>query len=386
MTKKTKTQNDSPVREYSTEERPGKKKGAKGKKNTAVVVLTVLLAILVVLIAAAVMVWNHTKPDPWQGTEDGETWEETTEEAGLEETVDPDAPTVNESIAQETLPAIENTEIPKDEGWLHYLLLGIDGTSYKSGRSDAMIVLSVNKEEQKVVLSSIPRDTFVYVEGTGFNKLNSAYNSGGAQLTAQTFENNFDIHIENYFIVNFESLPKIVDLVGGVTLTLTDAEAAHMCDWYGAWGVVGGTQVLNGKEVLAYCRVRRIDSDYKRNDRQYKALMAIYEEVKDLSVEEYVSLAKIAYENMYSDMTIGNMVLLLKDVMSIVKVSGIDHQKLVDGDNSAAGNFGNKGSIVMVDNLIEVATRWRENLGIENYTPSERLIQISEQLDKTLGR
>ncbi len=364
-------------------------KNGRGRKvsRRSRTILIVLLVILAVLIAAAAFILTRTKPDPYTGQGDNPSAGADFGNDGLEEgeTIDPQAPTVNEDLAEESLETPENHSVSKDEGWTHYLLMGIDGTSY-SGHSDAMIVMSVNDEEQRVVLASIPRDTFVYVEGKGFGKLNSAYHDGGAELAIQTFEENFDIDIANYFVVNFDSLPQIVDLVGGVTLTLTDAEAEHMWEQYGAWGVTGGTHLLNGDEVLAYCRVRKIDSDYKRNDRQFNALMAIYDKVKDMSYDKYIELAGIAYENMYSDMTIGNMLFFAKDVMDILNVSELEHIKLVDTENSHAGTVSGYGSIVMVDDLTQVATRFRENLGIEGYTPSARVQQIAERMDEVLGR
>lgn len=374
---------------------PKTKEMVNKKSKAAMITLIALLCTLAVLIVAAVMVWNHTKPDPMSGQDPDfdQTWEETDEAEipGEEETVDVNAPTVNESIMEETLPTVEDIRIPKDEGWTHYLLLGIDTTNYKSGRSDAMIVFSINKKEQRLVLSSIPRDTLVYVDGKGFDKLTHAYSAGGADLTVKTFSQNFDIDVENYFVVNFQSLPEIVDAVGGVVLTLTDAEAKHMGEMYAAWGLSGGTQRLNGKEVLAYCRIRRIDSDYKRIERQYKALMAIYDEVKNLSYDKYIGLAKAAYDSMYSDMKMGDMLLLVKDVMDIAKTAKIENIKIVDGDNSSTARLNVAGdgvnrSYVVVDDLEAVAAGWREKLGIQVYEPSPRVEQIGEQLNKIVGR
>ncbi len=361
-------------------------RGRKTSKKSRTI-LIVLLVILAVLIALAAFVLTRTKPDPYTGQGENPSAGVDFNNDGLEEgeTIDPEAPTVNEDLAGENLETLEDHSVSKDEGWTHYLLMGIDGTSY-SGHSDAMIVMSVNKDEQRVTLASIPRDTFVYIEGKGFGKLNGAYYTGGADLAVQTFEENFDIDIANYFVVNFDSLPEIVDLVGGVTLTLTDAEAEHMGRQYAAWGLSGGTQVLNGDEVLAYCRVRKIDSDYRRNDRQFNALMAIYDKVKDMSYDKYIELAGIAYENMYSDMTLGNMLFFAKDVMDILSVSELEHIKLVDTENSYTGTVNPYGSIVMVNDLTEVAASFRENLGIEGYTPSARVQQIAERMDEVLGR
>ena len=372
------------------------KESGKGKKRKgAMITLVALLCTLVVLIVAAVLVWNHTKPDPMSGQKPDfdQTWEETEENEilGEDETIDSNAPTVNESIMDETLPTVEDIPIPKDAGWTHYLLLGIDGSSYKSGHSDAMLVFSIHEEKRELVLSSIPRDTLVYVDGKGFDKLTHAYNYGGAALTVKVFSDNFDIDVANYFVVNFQSLPKIVDQIGGVVLTLTDAEAKHMGDQYAAWGLSGGTQRLNGKEVLAYCRVRKIDSDYRRIERQYKALMAIYDEVRSLSYDKYIGLAKVAYESMYSDMKMGDMLLLVKDVMDIAKETEIRNIKIVDGDNSGTAGLriaadGKSRSYVVVDDLEEVAVRWRQYLGIEGYEPSARVQQIGAQLDRIVGR
>lgn len=365
------------------------------KVSGSMITLVVLLCTLAVLIVAAVVVWNHTKPDPMSGQQPNfdETWEETETEdmLGEEETVDVNAPTINEDIMDETLPTVEDIQIPKDEGWVHYLLLGVDGNSYKGVRSDAMIVCSIHRQDKRLVLSSIPRDTLVYVDGKGFDKLTHAYKYGGAELTMKTFSQNFDIDVENYFVVNFQSLPDIVDSVGGVVLTLTDKEAFHMGEQYAAWGLSGGTQRLNGKEVLAYCRVRKIDSDYKRIERQYKALMAIYEEVKNLSYDKYIGLAKAAYNSMYSDMKLGDMLLLVKDVMNIASECEIENVKIVDGTNSRTASLRVSGSraassYVVANDLVEAAAAWREKLGIEHYEPSSRVQQISDQVDRLLGR
>ena len=361
-----------------------KRKQAAGKKMFP----GILLAVLAVLILPAVWIWTHRKPDPSSGQEpdfdvtfpeDGEREEEEMPEG--------ERIPINEELAQENLEKPETQEVTQDGGWVHYLLLGLDDSEK---RSDAMIVLSIEREERRLVLSSVPRDTYVYIEGKGFDKLAHAYSYGGVDLTIQTFEENFDIDIAHYFTVTFTHLPEIVDLVGGVTLTLTDAEARHMGDWYGAWGLGGGTQRLSGKEVLAYCRVRRIDSDYKRNDRQFQALMAVYEEVKNLSYDQYAALAKKAYDGVYSDMMLGDMLLLLKDVMEIGKVSEIENVKLVDAAHSTTPSLKNRydkySSYVVVDDLAQTAIRWRESLGITDYTPSQRVQQISRQLDKIMGR
>ncbi len=361
----------------------------KKKKSKSVTILTVLLIILAVLIAVAAFILTRSKPEE-NITPDFDINVEDTDEA--DETIPDDAPTIDESMADQTIDLDDETEeedtYVKDEGWTHYLLLGVDGVtnSYKSKRSDAMIVLSVNEDDKRVVLSSVPRDTLVYVDGKGFDKLTHAYAYGGAALTVKAYEDNFDIDIDSYITVNFAAMEEIVDLLGGLTLTLTDAEAKHMGDYYAAWGLSGGTQKLNGKEVLAYCRVRKIDSDFKRTERQYKVLMEMYKAVKDLSPTKYGALITTAYDYINTDMIVADIIGLAADLLGILDAGAeIEHVSLVDSAHCTTGRL-NGSSVVMVDNLVKTAERWREALGIEVYEPSSRLEKISDQLDATIGR
>lgn len=358
----------------------------KKKQSKSVMILTILLIILAVLIALAAFILTRSKPEEPVDPDFDITLEDETEE----ETVLDDAPTIDENKAGETIDLEETEEdsYMKDEGWTHYLLLGVDGVtnSYKSKRSDAMIVLSVNSDEKRVVLSSVPRDTLVYIDGKGFDKLTHAYAYGGAALTVKAYEDNFDIDIESYITVNFAAMEEIVDLLGGLTLTLTDAEAKHMGDYYAAWGLSGGTQKLNGKEVLAYCRVRKIDSDFKRTERQYKVLMEMYKAVKDLSPTKYGALITTAYDYINTDMIVADVIGLAGKLLGILDSGAeIEHVSLVDSQYCTTGRL-NGSSVVMVDNLVKTAERWREALGIEEYEPSSRLQKISTQLDATIGR
>ena len=362
-------------------------KKKKKKKSKSVTILTVLLIILAILVALTVFILTRSKPEETFDPDFDITLEEETEG----ETVPDDAPTIDESKANETID-LDETEpavtYEKDKGWIHYMLLGVDGEkdSYKGKRSDAMIVLSVNKTEKRVVLSSVPRDTLVYIDGKGFDKLTHAYSYGGAALTVKTYEDNFDITIDSYITVNFASMEKIVDLLGGLTLTLTDAEAKHMGEYYAAWGLSGGTQKLSGKEVLAYCRVRKIDSDFKRTERQYKVLMQMYKAVKDMSPTKYGALISTCYDYINTDMIMADMIGLAGNLLGILESGAeIEHVSLVDSKYCKTGRLDGR-SVVMVDNLVKTAERWRENLGITEYEPSSRLQKISKQLDATIGR
>lgn len=350
------------------------------KKNKALTVLLVLLAVLVVLLGLVAFILTRSKPEKDEGVDFDVTFG--TEAGEEDETVDPDAVELDPDAVNSTLDAVDS-ELTNDEGWTHYLLLGVDGESagYKGKRSDAMIVMSVNNDDGQVVLSSIPRDTLVYIDGKGFDKLTHAYAYGGAALTVQTFEENFDIDISGYITVNFNAMVEVVDLLGGLTLTLTDAEAKHMGDYYAAWGLSGGTQTLSGSEVLAYCRVRKIDSDYVRNERQFNVLKQIYEKVKTMSVTKYTSLINAVYDDIFTDIQVKDLISLAGSLQSLLDGGELVNAKLVDTDNSHSGTI-NGVSYVLVNNLVDVVTGWREEaLGITDYVPSQRVQQISTQLE-----
>jgi anionic cell wall polymer biosynthesis LytR-Cps2A-Psr (LCP) family protein len=156
-----------------------------------------------------------------------------------------------------------------------------------------------------------------------------------------------------------------------------------MGDYYAAWGLSGGTQLLSGKEVLAYCRVRKIDSDYVRNDRQFKVLKAIYDKVKTMSVTKYTSLISAVYDDIYTDIMVKDLISLAGNLMDIMDGGELVNKKLVDSDNSRSGRL-NGVSYVLMDNLEDVVTAWREDaLGITDYVPSERVKQISKLLQSS---
>lgn len=273
------------------------------------------------------------------------------------------------------------------DGWIHFLLLGLDGDAegYAGKRSDAIMVLSVNEEEEKVILSTIPRDTLVYISdekaGTArYDKISHAYAYGGANAITEVFQENFDIQISGYVAINFQAMEEVVDLLGGLTLTLTDQEAKHMGDYYGAWGLEGGTQLLSGYEVLQYCRVRKIDSDYVRNDRQFTVLQEIYKSVRNLPATKYVDLINTIYPYVSTSLSTTQCVFLAETLLNLLDGQELINVKLVDNTSSAVSSIEGV-SYILVDNLAESVTDWYENaLGRTDYTPSERLLEISGEM------
>ena len=165
-------------------------------------------------------------------------------------------------------------------------LFGIDATEGNDGRSDSIIIATIDATHNKLKLTSIMRDSFVTISSRGQDKINHAYAFGGPQLAIKTLNENFDLNIEDFVAVNFTTMPKIIDKLGGVTINITGEEVSHIPGIYSA-----GTYNLTGQQALAYSRIRYASGgDYVRTDRQRTVLNKIFEKLLATNVTQYPSI------------------------------------------------------------------------------------------------
>ncbi len=210
---------------------------------------------------------------------------------------------------------VEVTDLAVTQGlsddWLNILLLGTDSRgSTKYLRTDTMIVLSVNARTQQMKLASIMRDIWVQIPGYGGQKLNAACVYGGPELTIRTINEYFGLNIQRYALVNMQCLVEIVDTLGGVELDVTPAESGAIRrlnassvgakDGSGKYisdAVPSGENVLlNGKQVLAYSRIRKSDSDYARTSRQRNVLVAIARKLQSVNALRLAGIVTTALQ------------------------------------------------------------------------------------------
>lgn len=165
------------------------------------------------------------------------------------------------------------------------LLLGIDSED-GVGRSDAMMIFTVDKNNAKIKLTSIIRDSYVYIAGYGMDKINHAYAFGGSSLALRAVNTNFDMNIQDFVTVNFGDIIEIVDTIGGLDVELTSEEARII-------GVDGkGTHLLDGAQTLRYARIRSTaGGDFKRTSRQREVITLILDKLMALSPVEMISAA-----------------------------------------------------------------------------------------------
>jgi len=166
------------------------------------------------------------------------------------------------------------------------LLIGVDRRNPDdTSRSDTMLMVSINTATKKIKLTSFMRDSYVYIpEKKKSAKLNAACTWGGAQMVMDTIEYNFNVKIDHYMLVDFTMFESIIDGLGGVTVEITEKEAKYMRDAVHLENIRAGEAIhLNGKEALWYCRIRKLDSDFMRTERQRKVMTAIIDNCKHTS-------------------------------------------------------------------------------------------------------
>lgn len=217
---------------------------------------------------------------------------------------------------------------PRQEDYVYnVLLVGEEALPQFAGsRSDTMILISINSRDKKIGMTSLMRDMYVEIPGHSDHKLNAAYSYGGMPLLIDTIELNLRIKIDGYVKVGFDSFEWIVDRLGGVEITLTAEEAAYLrkTDYISnpAYrNVVAGTQLMNGNQVLGYCRVRYVPtangtySDFGRTERQRTVLTKIFNSYKDEGALKLLSLANDCLPRVTTDISKADMQDLLETVV-----------------------------------------------------------------------
>ncbi|BCB05828.1 transcriptional regulator LytR [Bacillus sp. KH172YL63] len=196
------------------------------------------------------------------------------------------------------------------------LLMGVDERSNDQGRSDALIVMTLNPEKEKMQMISIPRDTRTEIVGHGTtDKINHAYAFGGTKMAIETVENFTNTPIDYYIKVNMEALSSLVDAMGGVTVH-------NDLDWYDegyykkGYHYREGDIQLNGPKALGYVRMRHLDprGDFGRNDRQRQIIAAIIDKASSAStVTKFNDILNVLGSNVKTDLTFDDMMDIQKN-------------------------------------------------------------------------
>lgn len=191
-----------------------------------------------------------------------------------------------------------NTDVSKDI--INIAFLGVDKREGDVGRSDATLVLTIDKKHNKTKISSFLRDCYVPIEGHGKTKLNHAYAYGGPQLSIKTLNENFGLNIKDFVKVNFSELSHVIDAVGGVNVTIKDYEVKEVNKYIddvaketnqASKHITAGSQILSGVQAVGYTRVRYAgNGDVERTERQRTVLNSIFYKIKSSGASQYPNI------------------------------------------------------------------------------------------------
>lgn len=209
------------------------------------------------------------------------------------------------------------TEAIKDKKPISVLLLGVDRRADEQGRSDSIIVMTLNPNTDQSAMLSIPRDTKTEIVGKDTSdKINHAYAFGGAEMALDTVENLLDIPIDYVAEVDMKGFQDTVDLLGGVNVTnnLAFTSGEHTFE--------PGALTLNGSEALAYTRMRYDDpsGDFGRQERQRDVITALVNKGKDdFSISKFNNMLDVLGNNAKTNMTFKDIRTLSSNYMAAFK-------------------------------------------------------------------
>lgn len=285
-----------------------------------------------------------------------------------------------QKIEYEDLPADQievNTGVEEQlTGYRNIALLGLDARTdtFDGTRSDCIMIVSINQATKDVKLASVYRDTYLELTNRSLDKITHAYAYGGAKLTLSSLNTNLDLNITEYVTINFDTVKTVVDAVGGVKITVTDAEAKSIPDISSA-----GTYNLNGSQALAYGRIRKIDTDYKRTERMRDVLTAVFNKVKGLNISELNNLVDTVLPHVRTNIQSSEILALLPQVASYKIDTSIGWPYEVRAYTTPTW-YG--APVTLESNVIKLHN---ELFPDEAYEPSENVKRISNNIIKKTG-
>lgn len=345
-----------------------KKNDKKKKKNTAI---RVILILLIIVLCAGIGVYWYVNNILETVTDENADKQTNVSQMKMDERVESFDP-IEETDASEigSLQDMikkwyKNGTPASSSRVLNIMLIGEDTRGKKvleSGtRADSAIVASVNLDTKQIKLTSILRDAYAYWETTPgdestghFGKINGAMSTYGGDIHTyiSAVENLYKIKIDNYVIVNFTSFEKIIDNLGGVELELTSAEINEINNHQKRYGGVyidktfdgtKGTLKLSGKQALAYCRIRKIDSDNMRANRQKICLSKVFSDMKNASSVQLLKILNDMVPYIRTDMPKSNIISTAKYALSegwmSYDVSTSNVPEYRNDENGAGGTF-----------------------------------------------
>lgn len=290
---------------------------------------------------------------------------------------------VNLNISQET----EQTM----EGFWTVALFGLDsrnGSLLKGNQSDVVMICNVNLDNGEIKLASVYRDTYLKITEKGnYNKINQAYCDGGLAQAIEALNENLDLKLDDYAVFNWKAVAEAINILGGIDLEISKSEFkvinGFITETVKSTGIgshhlkSAGMNHLDGVQAVAYARLRKMDTDFKRTERQRKVLGLVMEKARhaDFSVVNNI-LVTVLPQTLTS---IG-----LNDVIPLAK----NIKKFHLGETAGFpftlkdGYLGKKDYVIPVTLEENVRQLHQYLFGEEDYQPSDQVRKISREIEE----
>ena len=330
------------------EKLPGEGQEKKKKKSGCLIALIVALTLVLVLLIAAALGLNYIfgRLGRFENPVPGETItmipEET--ETDPQENVEGLESVDASDVVFETVDVLEGDVV-------NIMLIGQDRRpGEERARSDSMILVSLNKSKGTIQLTSFMRDLYVQVPGYLDTRLNAAYRYGGTDLMNETFKVNFGLEIDGNVMVDFDEFTEIIEIVGGVTLDISSAEAKYMNNASDNH-FSAGENYFNAEDALTFTRMRyAAGGDYGRTDRQRRVIMAIAYSLRDADLMTIFNLIDQVLPHIVTNLSDAQIIEYATAGLTIL-ANGGEIQTFRIPQDDAHYNANIRGMAVLVPNL-----------------------------------
>ncbi len=367
-------------------------KPEKGNNITKHIVLYIIETIVLVLVVVgAIFIRKATKVEKVNLNEENIEINETSTPYPSADKKDSVMPSKEEEVDKEK---ISKELYEKYNGKFNIAFFGVDSRDGELGagtRSDSMIICCIDMETHEVKLVSIYRDTYLNIGNDTYNKCNAAYAKGGPERALSMININTDLYIDQYITVGFEGLVDAIDALGGVPIDVKEDEIFHLNNYQLSMAealgkeyipvVVPGTQMLNGVQATAYCRIRYAKgSDFKRAERQRDVITAMLKRTKTVSLSSLTAAVTAIFPNVQTSLSIN-------DVISMMSVAADYEVTLSDGfpfeGMRNGANISSCGNCVVPTSLTKNVKKLHELLFDEaDYEPSDAVKKYSAIIEE----
>ena len=290
---------------------------------------------------------------------------------------------------------VVNTGLTDQSGYRNIALYGVDsrtGELTKECHSDTIIICSINQKTKEIRLASVYRDTYLDNTNGEYRKATECYYFGGPERSISMLNKNLDLDIEDYVTVNFNSVVKALDLLGGIDLEITEEEMDYINGYCVENKEVTGVDYtplteygyvhLDGIQALAYCRIRYTDGwDYKRTERQRTVITLAYQKAMEQGVSTLLSIANTMLPEISTSMSNVEILSLVSSASSYSfgSQTGFPFEK-------TTMTLSDAGDCVIPVNLARNVSELHEFLyDVTDYVPSDTVQEISNTIMNVTG-